>query len=109
MFPTESRDAARCAHEVRTSFIVSRTEAFRRAGQQLQSGDFLAELGRRVAYRTESQNSDRREVLRGYLEAELQPAFSQLGFSTRLVESPGGKHPFLLADYHESSSAPTVL
>jgi acetylornithine deacetylase/succinyl-diaminopimelate desuccinylase-like protein len=95
--------------EVRTSFIVSRTEAIRHAGQQLQSGDFLAELGRRVAYPTESQNPERREVLRGYLEAELQPAFSQLGFATRLVESPGGKHPYLLADYRESPSAPTVL
>ena len=96
-------------HVSRGVKIVSRAEAIRRAGQQLQSGEFLAELGRRVAYPTESQNSDRSEVLRAYLEAELQPAFSELGFATRLVESAGGKHPFLLADYRESASGPTVL
>ena len=96
-------------HVSRGVKIVSRAEAIRRAGQQLQSGEFLAELGRRVAYPTESQNSDRSEVLRAYLEAELQPAFSELGFATRLVESAGGKHPFLLADYRENPSAPTVL
>jgi acetylornithine deacetylase/succinyl-diaminopimelate desuccinylase-like protein len=99
----------RRTRQARTSLIVSRAEAIRRAGQQLESGDFLAELGRRVAYPTESQNPERREVLRGYLEAELQPAFTQLGFSTRIIESAGGKHPFLLADYRENPSAPTVL
>ena len=26
-----------------------------------------------------------------------------------MIESPSGKHPYLLADYRESSSAPTVL
>jgi acetylornithine deacetylase/succinyl-diaminopimelate desuccinylase-like protein len=88
---------------------VSRAEAIRRVGQQLHSGDFLIELGRRVAYPTESQNPERREVLCAYLEAELQPAFSQLGFATRLIDSPGGKHPYLLADYRENPSAPTVL
>jgi acetylornithine deacetylase/succinyl-diaminopimelate desuccinylase-like protein len=96
-------------HASRGVEIVSRAEAIRSAGQQLQSGDFLAELGRRVAYPTESQNPCRSEVLRGYLDAELAPAFSELGFSTRLVESPGGKHPYLLADYRENPSAPTVL
>jgi acetylornithine deacetylase/succinyl-diaminopimelate desuccinylase-like protein len=88
---------------------MSRAEAIDRVVQHLHSGDFLAELGRRVAYPTESQNADRRDVLRAYLEVELQPAFSQLGFSTRLLHSPGGKHPYLLADYRENPSAPAVL
>jgi acetylornithine deacetylase/succinyl-diaminopimelate desuccinylase-like protein len=88
---------------------VTRAEVIERVGQCLHSGDFLAELGRRVAYPTESQNADRCDVLRAYLEAELQPAFSQLGFSSRLIESPSGKTPYLLADYRESPSAPTVL
>jgi acetylornithine deacetylase/succinyl-diaminopimelate desuccinylase-like protein len=39
----------------------------------------------------------------------MQPAFSQLDFSTRLIESPTGRNPYLLAEYRESSSAPTVL
>ena len=40
---------------------------------------------------------------------ELQPAFAQLDFTTRLIESPTGKGPYLLAEYRESASAPTVL
>ena len=39
----------------------------------------------------------------------LQPAFAELGFTTRLIESPTGKGPYLLADYREDASLPTVL
>lgn len=88
---------------------MTRADAIARAQQHLHSGGFLAELGRRVAYPTESQNPERRDALRAYLEQELQPAFSQLDFTTRLIESPTGKGPYLLADYRENSSAPTVL
>ena len=88
---------------------MTRTEAIAGARQHLHSGEFIAELDRRVAYQTESQNPDRRDCLRAYLEQELQPAFSQLDFSTRLIESPTGKSPYLLAEYRESPSAPTVL
>jgi acetylornithine deacetylase/succinyl-diaminopimelate desuccinylase-like protein len=88
---------------------MTRADAIAQARQQLHSGEFLAELDRRVAYRTESQNPERPEALRGYLVEELQPAFSQLDFSTKLIESPTGKSPYLLAEYRESPSAPTVL
>jgi acetylornithine deacetylase/succinyl-diaminopimelate desuccinylase-like protein len=88
---------------------MNRAEAISRAGQHLHSGGFLAELDRRVAYPTESQNPDRGDVLRYYLEQELLPAFSELGFSGRLIESPAGKRPYLLAEYRERTSAPTVL
>jgi acetylornithine deacetylase/succinyl-diaminopimelate desuccinylase-like protein len=86
-----------------------RADAVARARHYLNSGEFIRELDRRVAYQTESQNPERRECLRVYLEAELQPAFSQLDFSTRLLESPTGNNPYLLAEYRESPSAPTVL
>jgi acetylornithine deacetylase/succinyl-diaminopimelate desuccinylase-like protein len=88
---------------------VSRAAAIDIVNQHFHSGAFLGDLGRRVAYPTESQNAGRQDVLRAYLEAELQPAFSELGFTTRLIESPDGKHPYLLAEYKESASAPTVL
>jgi acetylornithine deacetylase/succinyl-diaminopimelate desuccinylase-like protein len=88
---------------------MTRADAIDRVRQHLHCGDFIADLGRRVAYQTESQNPDRGDALRGYLEQELQPAFSQLGFSTRLIESPAGKSPYLLAEYREDPSAPTVL
>jgi acetylornithine deacetylase/succinyl-diaminopimelate desuccinylase-like protein len=88
---------------------MSRSDAIARARLQLQSGEFLAELGRRVAYRTESQNAERGEALRAYLEEELQPSFAKLDFETRLIESPDGKAPYLLAEYRENAQAPTVL
>ncbi|MGA9089260.1 MAG: M20 peptidase family dipeptidase, partial [Bradyrhizobium sp.] len=88
---------------------MTRTEAIAHAHRQFQSGEFLAELNNRVSYRTESQNAERGDVLRAYLTEELQPAFSRLDFTTKLIESPGGKAPFLLAEYRENASAPTVL
>jgi acetylornithine deacetylase/succinyl-diaminopimelate desuccinylase-like protein len=88
---------------------MTRTDAIARARQQLHSGEFLAELDRRVAYPTESQNPERRDALRSYLEQELQPAFAQLDFSTRVIDTATGKNPYLIAGYRESSSAPTVL
>ena len=88
---------------------MTRTDAVALARQYLHSGAFLAELDRRVAFRTESQNPERGDALRAYLEQDLQPAFSQLDFTTKLIESPSGKGPYLLAEYHERSSAPTIL
>jgi acetylornithine deacetylase/succinyl-diaminopimelate desuccinylase-like protein len=88
---------------------MTRADAIARAREHLHSGAFLGELGRRVAYRTESQNPDSGEALRAYLVDDLQPAFAELGFSTRLIESPTGKGPYLLADYREDASLPTVL
>jgi acetylornithine deacetylase/succinyl-diaminopimelate desuccinylase-like protein len=88
---------------------MSRTDAIARAHEQFRSGAFLKELDRRVAYRTESQNAGRGEELRAYLEQEMVPAFAELDFETRLVESPSGKAPFLVAEHREEASAPTVL
>ena len=88
---------------------MTRTDAIARAQEMLRSGEFLDELDRRVAYPTESQNPERRDALRAYLTEDLQPAFTKLDFSTRLIESPTGKGPYLLAEYRENSSAPTVL
>src|ERR1700738_4550822 len=88
---------------------MTRTDAIARARQHLHSGEFLAELDRRVAYPTESLHPKPRDAPRAYLEDELQPAFSQLDFSSRLIESPAGKNPYLLAEYRESSTARTVL
>ena len=88
---------------------MTRADAVALAQGYLHSGEFLRELDRRVAYPTESQNPERRDCLRAYLEAELQPTFSQLGFSTRLIESPTGNHPYLLAEYRENATSPTVL
>ena len=89
--------------------MADRADAIARVREHLHSGAFLAELGRRVGYRTESQNPGSGEALRAYLVEDLQPAFAALDFSTRLIESPTGKGPYLLADYREDASLPTVL
>jgi acetylornithine deacetylase/succinyl-diaminopimelate desuccinylase-like protein len=88
---------------------MTRIDAVACAHAMLHSGEFLAELDRRVSYQTESQNPEKREVLRAYLTDELQPAFAKMDFATRLIESPAKKGPYLLAEYHENASAPTVL
>jgi acetylornithine deacetylase/succinyl-diaminopimelate desuccinylase-like protein len=88
---------------------MTRTDAVARAHTMLRSGEFLEELDRRVAYQTESQNPEKRDALRAYLTDELQPAFAKMDFATRLIESPAKKGLYLLADYRESASAPTVL
>jgi acetylornithine deacetylase/succinyl-diaminopimelate desuccinylase-like protein len=88
---------------------MSRTDAIARARAFLHSGEFIAELDRRIGFQTESQNPGRRDALRAYLSDDLEPAFVSLGFSTRLIESPTGDGPYLLAEYRESEAAPTVL
>lgn len=89
--------------------MATRADAIEKVRQHLHSGEFLKDLDKRVAYQTESQNPGRDGALRAYLEENLQPAFSELDFTTRLIESPTGKGPYLLAEYSEDASRPTVL
>jgi acetylornithine deacetylase/succinyl-diaminopimelate desuccinylase-like protein len=88
---------------------MTRIDAIARARSYLQSGEFLSELDRRVAYRTESLNAERNSELYAYLRDELTPSLGALGFESRIIDSPSGRSPFLIAGYHESDSAPTVL
>jgi acetylornithine deacetylase/succinyl-diaminopimelate desuccinylase-like protein len=89
--------------------MATRADAIARVRQHLHSGEFLEELDRRVAYQTESQNAHRGDALRAYLVENLLPAFGELDFTTRLIESPTGRGPYLLAEYHEDAARPTVL
>ena len=88
---------------------MTRADAIARARDHFRSGGFLQILDRRVGYRTESQQPNSGPALRAYLTDELQPALAELGFTTRLIESPSGRGPYLLADYREDASRPTVL
>jgi acetylornithine deacetylase/succinyl-diaminopimelate desuccinylase-like protein len=88
---------------------MTRIDAVARAQDMLRSGEFLSQLDRRIAYQTESQNAEKRGALRAYLTDELRPAFAKLDFSTRLIESEPAKNPYLLAEYREDPSVPTVL
>src|ERR1700712_4005315 len=89
--------------------MATRADAIENVRQQLHSGAFIAELNRRVGFQTQSQEPLPGDPLRAYLVDGLQPAFEALGFSTRLIESPIGKGPYLLADYREDPALVTVL
>jgi len=65
---------------------MTRADAISRAREDFKSGAFLAELDRRVAYQTESQNPSRGAELRAYLEQEMIPSFAALDFTSRIVE-----------------------
>ncbi|HTC98015.1 MAG TPA: M20 family metallopeptidase [Bradyrhizobium sp.] len=88
---------------------MTRTDAIANAHQLIASGEFLKTLERRVAFQTESQNGGRPKELRAYLEQEMRQSFAELDFESRIVESPGGKSPFLVARYQEDAKLPTVL
>src|SRR6201995_5677447 len=86
-----------------------RADAIANVRRQFSSGEFLQTLSRRVAYKTESQSIGREAELRAYLEVEMRPSFAELDFESRVVESPRGKSPFLVAEHREDSKLPTVL
>ena len=82
--------------------------AHARAG--FDSGAFFADLARRVAHRTESQNPERAADLAGYLDREIAPALAALGFSCTVHPNPeAGAPPLLTAERIEDPALPTVL
>lgn len=88
----------------------ARQEAIDRAHAIYDSGQLLDDLGRRIAFRTESQNEAQAAVLRAYLAEEIAPTLSRLGFTSRIV--PNGvveRAPFLIAERIEDPALPTVL
>jgi acetylornithine deacetylase/succinyl-diaminopimelate desuccinylase-like protein len=88
---------------------VTRTTAIQSAEHYFDSKAFHADLARRVAIPTESQNPDRLNALHTYLTGELTPVLQALGFECRVYESPVGKSPFLIATRTEGADLPTVL
>ncbi|HRD78290.1 MAG TPA: M20 family metallopeptidase [Hyphomicrobiaceae bacterium] len=91
----------------------TRSGAIGRSREYVDGGRFEAELGRRVAIRTESQKfPDPRAIAecRRYLDAEMIPAFDAMGFTCKIYDNPiPGQGPILLATRIEEASLPTVL
>jgi acetylornithine deacetylase/succinyl-diaminopimelate desuccinylase-like protein len=89
----------------------TRVGAVARARTYVTGGDFEAELGQRVAHRTESQALPASlPHLERYLTEAIGPAFEALGFTYRLYPNPvSGQGPVLLATRIENASLPTVL
>jgi len=88
----------------------TRTAAIENAFQAFDSGILLQDLKRRVAFRTESQNTSQAQTLHAYLTDEIAPVLCELGFASRIVENPAAAGaPFLIAERHEDAGLPTVL
>ncbi len=89
---------------------MTRESAISRATRHFDEGAFIADLARRIAYRTESQVTDSRPHLTSYLVEELQPAFERIGFTVEIVENPvTTAGPMLIAERIEDAALPTVL
>jgi len=90
--------------------LRARGNAIAAAQAWFDDGGLEADIGRRVAWRTESQRSDAGATLRGYLADEIGPSLATLGFTWRIVENPvAGSGPFLIAQRLEDPARPTVL
>jgi acetylornithine deacetylase/succinyl-diaminopimelate desuccinylase-like protein len=90
--------------------ISTRDEALARARAHFDGGEFQADLARRVAIPTESQEPELRPELFGYLEEEIGPWLKRYDFAIELFDNPdpaGGL--FLLATRRENDAAPTLL
>src|SRR5580704_2959465 len=88
----------------------SRAAAVARAHAYFDSGAFVADLRRRIAIPSSSQEPNRSAALRTYLQDEMAPALAPLGFATHLLDNPLREGPpFLVAERMESPHFVTVL
>ena len=74
------------------------------------AGTLLAELRRRVAFRTESQDPTRAATLASYLNEDIGPSVERCGFEWSTWPNPvPGAPPLLFAERIEDAALPTVL
>src|SRR5262249_18825317 len=90
---------------------ASRAGAMARARAYVDDGAFETDLARRVAVKTESQKlPDSLPELHAYLEREMVPAFTGLGFDTQIFANPlPGQGAVLRPSRNADPSLRTVL
>lgn len=89
---------------------MSRNHAIALVSEYFDSGRFFADLERRVAIPSESQNPACADPLVAYLDDEMVPTLTALGYTCRTLENPrAARMPFLLAERREGEGLPTVL
>jgi acetylornithine deacetylase/succinyl-diaminopimelate desuccinylase-like protein len=89
---------------------MSRSAAIAAVEKYFDAGGFIADLSRRVAIPTESQNPARARELQAYLDTEMSESLARMGMTSRVVPNPKGKGgPFLIAELIEDADRPTVL
>ncbi len=95
---------------LRAAPAATRERAVAQAQRHFDSGDFVRDLARRVAMRTESQDPASGPALHAYLADEIGPALAALGFNCAVHPNPRAPFgPLLVAHRHESDALPTVL
>jgi len=65
---------------------MSRDAAIAEAMRYFDEGGFAADLARRIAIPTESQNPERGGELRAYLDTEMRPTLEALGCRCEVLE-----------------------
>lgn len=90
--------------------MSSRVAALALAAAHFDSGDFVRDLARRVAIRSESQDPASGPALQAYLANEMAPTLAALGFDCSIHANPVPPYgPLLVATRHEDAALPTVL
>ena len=89
---------------------MSRQAAIDRVARHFEEGQFLEDLARRVAIRTESQIFEqRREVMDAYV-VEMVTTLEAMGYVCKVFANPSeSAGPLLVAERHEGDDLPTVL
>jgi acetylornithine deacetylase/succinyl-diaminopimelate desuccinylase-like protein len=87
---------------------MSRPKAISRAYAYFDDGGFLADLTRRVAIPSSSQEPERANALRSYLVDEIVPTLARLGFTCRVLDNPLGP-PVMVAERMENPDFVTAL
>lgn len=89
---------------------MSRQKAISEIEDYFDKGHFYNDLARRIAIPSTSQEPEKRPALYEYLEKEIGPCLSDMGYEVSIHHNPnptGG--PFLIGDRHEGDDLTTVL
>jgi acetylornithine deacetylase/succinyl-diaminopimelate desuccinylase-like protein len=89
---------------------MSRADVIHDIERYFDEGGFAADLARRVAIPTESQNPARGPELLAYLEQEMRPSLERMGMACTVLQNPvAGGGPYLLAERIEDAALTTVF
>lgn len=89
---------------------MTREQAILQAVEAYDSGVLQSTLARRVAFATESEVPEQAPAQHAYLNEELVPRLTALGFSCEVHANPAGVDlPILVARRVEAAELPTVL
>ena len=89
------------------SKTMQRNDCLSAAAAYFDDGRFLADLRRRVAFRTESDTGTPTPALGAYLHEEMSAPLARLGFACEVIDNPvAGGGPFLIARRIEGAELP---